>query len=214
MASASIILPAYNEEKNIGRVIESIRKAGDFEIIVVDDGSTDRTASIARKHGCVCVSFGKNRGKGYACIAGAKIATSDNIVFIDSDNQHDPSEIPKLLDALHDSDIVIGKRDFSSIPVQRRLSNMLATKVISGLARTQLSDGLCGFRAVKRSKFFKLNVSGKGYEFESEMLIKAVKNKLRIKEIQVNTRYGIGSSMPLADSAKVAMFILTQLIRR
>ena len=211
---ASIILPAYNEEKNIAQAIKSIKSAGDYEIIVVDDGSKDRTAEIARKHGVICLSLSKNMGKGYACSIGAKIASNENIVFIDSDNQLDAREIPNFLKELKTNDMVVGKRTFAEIPVHRRLSNSFARSVISAATGRKFSDALCGFRAIKRAKFFSLQINKKRYEFESEMIVRATRNKLRIKEIPVRVVYGTGSSMSVIESAKVAMFILTQLFRR
>jgi glycosyltransferase involved in cell wall biosynthesis len=211
---ATIVLPAYNEEKNIAEVIKSVKSAGDYEIIVVDDGSKDRTAPIARKLGVVCVSLGKNRGKGYACVTGAKLASNENIVFIDADNQHDASEIPMLLKELNEYDMVLGKRDFSNVPLQRRVSNAFARKIVSAAAGVKFNDALCGFRAIKKKKFFELGIQKHRYEFESEMLIKAAKMKMKIKEIPVKVRYGIGSSMSMVESAKVTAYILGELIKR
>lgn len=210
---ASIILPAYNEEKNIGSVIEKIKETGKYEIIVVDDGSTDKTSDIARKYGCTILRLNKNMGKGYACSKGAKIASHPNLVFIDSDNQHDAAEIPKLLKELRSNDMILGTRSFNDIPFQRQLSNKFARNILSTAAKKRFSDVLCGFRAVKKQKFFGLGIRKHRYEFESEMLIKAAKSGLKIKEIPVSVRYGIGSSMPAHESAKVTAYIIAQALK-
>src|SRR3989344_1222366 len=211
---ASVILPAYNEEKNIGGVIKKIKQTGKYEIIVVDDGSKDRTFEIAKENDCITLRLNKNHGKGYACTAGAKIASHENIVFIDSDAQHDAREIPKLIEGLKNHDIVLGVRSFDDIPVQRQLSNKFARSLVSSAAKKKFSDVLCGFRAIKKTKFFGLKINKRRYEFEAEMLISAANSGLKIKEVPVTVYYGVGSSMPPHESAKVTAYILGQARRR
>lgn len=211
---ASVILPAYNEEKNIGSVIRTIKQTGEYEIIVVDDGSRDRTAEVAKKHGCTCLRLNKNRGKGYACRAGAKIASHEKLIFIDSDGQLDAREIPSLLAHLNKNDIVVGTRRQSNIPIQRRVSNKFAKTVVSAAAGMKVGDVLCGFRAIRKKHFFRLGLKKRRYEFDSEMIIKAARRNYRIKEVPVSVRYDVGSAMPPHESAKVAAYILTQLVKR
>jgi glycosyltransferase involved in cell wall biosynthesis len=211
---ASVILPAYNEEKNIGKVIRTVREAGDYEIIVVDDGSSDRTTEVAKKHGCITLRLNKNMGKGYACRAGAKIASNEKLVFIDSDGQLDAREIPSLLRHLDEHDMVVGTRNNREIPVQRRVSNGFARVVVSAAAGKKCGDVLCGFRAIRKKHFFHLDLRKRRYEFDSEMIIKALRKSYKIKEVPVTVKYGIGSSMPPRESAKVAGYILTQLVKR
>ncbi len=209
---ASIILPAYNEGKNIGSVIKVIKSTGNYEIIVVDDGSKDNTSNVAKKHGCTCIRLNKNMGKGYACRTGAKIASHKNIVFIDSDNQHDASEIPKLLENLRSKDLVMGRRNTGSIPIQRRFSNNFAKSIVSLTAGKKIGDALCGFRAIRKKDFLSLNLKKDRYEFDSEMIITAARKNYRIVEVPVTVRYGIGSSIPAHESAKVAAYILGELL--
>jgi glycosyltransferase involved in cell wall biosynthesis len=211
---ASIILPAYNEGKNISHVINAVKQAGNYEIIVVDDGSNDNTLDVAKNLGCTCLRLKKNMGKGYACSKGAKIASHENIVFIDSDGQLDAGEIPSLLAHLDKNDIVVGTRSQGDIPIQRRLSNKFAKTVVSAAAGKRLGDVLCGFRAIRKKHFFGLDLRKRRYEFDSEMVIKAARRGYRIKEVPVSVRYGIGSAMPPHESAKVAAYILGQLIRK
>lgn len=205
---ASIILPAYNEEKNIKDVIEQIPCR--YEIIVVDDGSKDRTMEVAKKMGCICVRLNKNYGKGYACKTGAKIASNDNIVFMDSDGQLNAAEIPNMLSALKKCDLAVGTRDMSGLPAQRKISNNFARFIMSKAAGKKMGDVLCGFRAIRKNDFLNLNLIKIRYEIEAEMIIKAVKNGLRIKEVPVTVRYGIGSSMPIKDSLKVTSYLLNE----
>ena len=210
---ASVILPAYNEERNIGAVLDKLAKTN-YEIIVVDDGSKDRTSEIAKKYGCICLRLNKNMGKGYACRAGAKVATNERLVFIDSDGQLDAKEIPSLLEHLANNDVVVGTRDDGDIPLQRQISNKFAKTVVSAAAGKKLGDVLCGFRAIRKKDFFDLDLKKRRYEFDSEMIIKAARRKYKIKEVPVTVKYGIGSAMPPQESAKVAAYILTQLVKR
>ncbi len=209
---ASVILPAYNEEKNIASVIKKI--PGEYEIIVVDDGSMDRTLEVAKKFGCVCVRLNKNYGKGFASKTGAKIASNENIVFIDSDGQLDAGEIPKMLSTLKTCDLAVGTRNMMDVPVQRKISNSFAKLVMSSATGKKMGDVLCGFRAIKKTNFMKLNLTKKRYEIEAEMIMKAVKNGMKIKQVPVSVRYGIGSSMPVKDSLKVTSYIVNEAIRR
>ncbi|MBS3051464.1 MAG: glycosyltransferase family 2 protein [Candidatus Aenigmarchaeota archaeon] len=209
---ASVILPAYNEEKNIGSVIKNIPE--NCEVIVVDDGSKDRTLEVAKSLGCNCVRLGKNYGKGHACRVGAKIASSEKIVFIDSDGQLDAREIPRMLSALRVCDLAVGSRNIKDIPAQRIVSNNFAKAVISSAAGRKLNDVLCGFRAIRKGDFFNLNLQKKRYEVEAEMIIKAARSGLRIKEVPISVRYDIGSQMPVKDSLKVASYMLCSLLNR
>lgn len=207
---ASVILPAFNEEKNIGSVIKGIPSR--CEIIVVDDGSKDKTLEVAKDLGCNCVRLNRNYGKGYACRAGAKIASHKKIIFMDSDGQLDPREITKMLLALSKCDLAVGSRNPQDIPAQRVVSNNFAKTIISAAAGRKLNDALCGFRAIRKPDFFRLNLKKMRYEIEAEMIIKAARGGMRIKEVPISVRYDIGSQMPIRDSLKVASYILGKAI--
>jgi glycosyltransferase involved in cell wall biosynthesis len=207
MPEATIVIPAYNEEKNIRQVLTRIKKiSGKYEIVVVDDGSSDRTAQIAKKEGANVLSFGKNRGKSAACIAGARKARSGKIVFIDADLQLMPEEIPKFVKALDTCDLAIGVRNMGSIPVQRRMANAIARKMLPN--RKDISDVLCGFRAMRKRKFEELELKGSRYEFEFEMLLGAIKKKFKISQIPVRVSYENYRGMSPLNSLKLLLFIL------
>src|SRR5215216_3131823 len=106
----SIVIPAYNEEGVISRVLDELALGGYFEIIVVDDGSKDKTAEIAREHGAIVVRHPYNIGNGAAVKTGIRAATGDIIVLMDSDGQHPPSDIPRLISYIGDYDMVVGAR--------------------------------------------------------------------------------------------------------
>ncbi len=203
---ASIIIPAKNEEKRIGKVLKKLDKK--YEIIVVDDGSTDHTAEAAGKYKCRVISYRKNRGKGYACRIGVKHASHNHIVFFDADLQMNSKDIPKLLKELKNNDIVIGVRDMEKIPANRRLNNRISRKLINKITGASFKDVLCGFRAVRKDAFKKLNLRQNRYEFESEMLIKAVKKGMKIKEIPVDIKYEKGRKAPVKDNLKLAWYLI------
>lgn len=210
---ASVIVPAYNEEKNIQDVVRRIRRASkSYEIIVVDDGSTDRTADIAEKEKAIVIRLGKNMGKGFACRKGAERARSDKIVFIDGDLQLMPEEIPRLVDALDGCDIAAGTRKREDIPAKRRIANALAAKLVSRIADRRYEDALCGFRAARKKAFFSLGLKKRGYEFESEMLIAAARTGAKVQTLPVSVRYAGGKGMGAADGIKVFLFLLRNLL--
>src|SRR3989338_5584956 len=167
----SVILPAYNEALNIGSVLEKI--SGKYDVIVVDDGSVDNTSEIARARGFFVGRLERNMGKGRACLEGIRHSNSEFNIFIDADGQLDISEIPNFEATLKHADIVIGQRCMEDIPIQRRLSNMFARWMIAIITGRKYDDVLCGFRAVRKSAFQKLELKKGHYYFESEMLIEA-----------------------------------------
>ncbi|MBS3056769.1 MAG: glycosyltransferase family 2 protein [Candidatus Aenigmarchaeota archaeon] len=201
----TIVLPASNEAKNIPELLESIPKK--YKVVVVDDGSTDDTSELVKRLGYKCVSLGKNYGKGYACRIGAK-HSDDIIIFMDSDQQMDASDIIKFEKAIKKYDIVAGVRNFSDIPLQRRIANIFARYMVNKITIQNFPDVLCGFRAVKKDVFMKLNLQKDEYEFESEMLIKAVEHNLKIGFINVSIDYTRGSRMKSGKSLKLAWYLL------
>jgi glycosyltransferase involved in cell wall biosynthesis len=207
----SVVVPAKNEEGKIAGVIKGIKSVSrDFQIIVIDDGSADRTAEIAKTLGCEVHRFRENMGKGFACRLGASKAKYDKIAFIDADMQFYPSEIPKLAGMLDKCDIVIGSRSAKAIPIQRRLSNWFACKLVNSAAKSGHRDVLCGFRAVRKGSFRKLALEKNRYEFEAEMLIKAHRKGLRVCEVPVKVRYLDYPGMPFTQSLKLAFYIIRE----
>lgn len=188
----SVIIPAYNEEKRIGNVLARIPDFVD-EVIVIDDGSSDATYEVAKRYTDKAIRLNKNMGKGAALREGLRHASGDIIVFMDADGQHNPKEIPKLLEPIikGKADFVIGKRIIKTgkRPLPRKLSNFITTTLIRLKTKQRIEDSQSGFRAIRRE--FVPEITSDRYEVETEVLIKAVKKGARITEVPVSTRYDL-----------------------
>ena len=191
-------IPAFNEERTIAKVILQTQKYVD-KVIVCDDGSTDMTAEIAEKLGAVVVRHSRNLGYGAALNTLFREAVKLNpscIVTIDADGQHNPSDIPKLVEPIvrGEADIVIGSRFLSSkdnTPKYRRLG----IKVITGIARKisypQITDAQSGFRAYSRRAVEELGLTEPGMGVSTEILIKASEKKLKVVEKPITISYDV-----------------------
>lgn len=190
-------IPAFNEERTIAKVVLAAKAFVD-EVIVVDDGSTDSTGQIAGALGAKVIRHSRNMGKGEAMrslFSACRDLGADFMVTLDGDGQHEPAEIPLLVDPLkrNEADIVIGARFHdgnTGIPAHRRVGNKLLNAVtISGVSDTQ-----SGFRAYSRKAVQALRPSESGMGVDSEILMDASKNGLRIMEVPVSVKYGIGKT--------------------
>lgn len=198
----TVIIPAYNEEQAIGKVIRDIPQETVEHIIVVNNNSSDRTAEVASEAGAI-VAHEKRKGYGWACLKGiekCKILKADLIIFMDGDYSDYPEEIPKVIAPILENgkDLVIGSRvkgnrEKGSLTPQQIFGNWLATKLIRLFYGGVYTD-LGPFRAIKMSALEKLNMSDKTYGWTIEMQIKAVKNKMKYCEVSVNYKKRIGVS--------------------
>src|SRR3990172_3109305 len=148
----SVVIPAMNEEKGIGKVIKGVRDVlgGDCEIIIVNDGSRDSTEKVAREAGATVVNHPYNLGNGAAVKSGLRAATGDIILLMDADGQHKPEDIPRLLEQLGQYDMVIGARTRESeTSVHRDIANSIYNRFASYLTKKEILDLTSGFRAIK-----------------------------------------------------------------
>lgn len=195
-----IIIPAYNEEKTIGRVIKNIPRnisgVGRIEILVVDDGSSDRTAREAKKAGADWVLRNSlNRGLASSFKNGLEEALQHNadiILNIDADFQYNPAEIPKLVKPVlaGDADMVIGNRQVRGLkhmPFVKKWGNILLSWLLRSILRNNVSDASCGFRTFSRKCALKIDIRS-GYTYTLESIIQATLQGMRIKEVPVEFR--------------------------
>ena len=224
------IVPAFNEEASVGRVIDELREFDPgFEIAVVDDGSTDRTAGVAADRDAHVIRLPFNLGIGGAMQTGYRYAFEhgfDVAVQVDGDGQHDPAELPKILEPLLDgeADLVVGSRfagggAYRSTAV-RRIGIRIFASVVSAVVRQRVTDTTSGFRAVNR-KGIALFAADYPHDYpEVEATVMCVKHKLRLTEVPVEMRERSGgqSSITALRSVyymtKVLLAIFVGLFRR
>ena len=204
MTKVIVIIPAYNEEQSIGKVINDIPKNVVQQIIVVNNNSTDNTSKVATEAGAT-VLLETNMGYGYACLKGMSYIESHNlnpdiITFLDGDYSDYPEQITEVIAPIIDQniDLVIGSRNNeqrkkNSMTPQQVFGNWLATSLMKLFFRANFTD-LGPFRAIKYSKLLELNMTDKTYGWTVEMQLKAVKNKLTYTEVPVKYRKRIGTS--------------------
>ena len=192
----TIGIPAYNEEKNIAKIITKLKKITD-SIIVCDDGSSDMTSEIAKNLGVIVISHKKNMGYGAAIRTifekSAEIG-SDILVTFDADGQHRVEDVSRVLRPLENSeaDIVIGSRFLgkqSNVPNYRKLGIKVITQVTNSSIKTKLTDSQSGFRAYSKQVLSKISLSEIGMGISTEILIKASSKGLRITEVPITILY-------------------------
>ena len=153
----SVIIPAYNEAEALGPVLDRIKAlpgADQWEIIVVDDGSSDNTGEVAAAHGAKVIRHHYNLGNGASVRAGGSAATGDILVFLDADGQHPPEAIPRLLERMDDYDMAVGARTReSNVSRFRGLGNRALIAVAQYLVGRRIDDLTSGFRAVRKARF-------------------------------------------------------------
>jgi len=200
-ARAVLIIPALNEEAAIGHTLSRVPQNLYCQIIVADNGSTDRTAEIARRAGAIVVHE-PERGYGAACLR-AIAAIPDGteaVVFMDADSSDEPSEAAQLLDPIYRgrADMVIGSRELGkaepgSLQPHQRFGNWLATTLIRLIYRHRYTD-LGPFRAIRRDALLRIGMNDRNYGWTIEMQIRAVQHGLRITEVPVSYKRRIGIS--------------------
>jgi glycosyltransferase involved in cell wall biosynthesis len=196
----TVVIPAYDEEAAIGAVVGEVPRPLVREIIVVDNGSTDRTADVAAAAGARVIRE-PMRGYGAACLAGALAADDpDILVFLDGDRSDDPAEIPVVLQPLLEgrADLVIGSRILGSaeagaLTPHQRLGNRVVTRILRILYGLRLTD-IGPFRVLPAKVLRDLGMEHRTYGWPVEMIVKAAKKGYRIAEVPVRCRKRIGRS--------------------
>ena len=212
-----IVMPAYNEERSIGKALDALKREGWRNIIVADDGSHDRTAEIARSKGALVVSHMQNMGLGAALRTGlnkARQLGADCAVTFDADGQHDPKAVRALVQALNNADLVIGVRQHLGIPLHKRVGNFglnLITCLFSGV----LTDSQSGSRAFGKQALKLIRIRSNRYEVSSEIIIQVKKRGLRLGEAPVKcfyTKYSKARGTTIASGIRIFWRLILQKI--
>jgi len=201
-----VVIPAYHEETSVGSVVEGCCTYCST-VVVVDDGSDDRTAEAAEKAGAIVLSHAENRGKGAALRTGFQWALShgmDGVVTLDADGQHDPADMPGLLAPAAGAGIVIGcrTRHRGCMPWSHYLTNRIMSIVVSALAGQTIADSQSGYRYLSAAVLRGLRLKTTRFDTESEILIAASRSGARIREVTARTIYG-------REQSKIRVFVDT-----
>jgi glycosyltransferase involved in cell wall biosynthesis len=217
--TVSVVIPCLNEAETIAECVRRARAVLDEswfegEVIVVDNGSTDGSGDLARAAGALVVDEPR-RGYGSAYLAGLEVARGNYIVMVDADLTYDFGEIPRFVQELHGgAQVVIGNRmqniQPGAMPLLSRLGNPILSGFLNVLHRTNVRDAHCGMRALRREVVPLLNLRTVGMEFASEMVIRATREKLDVRElpIELHPRVGRSKLSPFRDGWRHLRVIL------
>ncbi|HNR93721.1 MAG TPA: glycosyltransferase family 2 protein [Kiritimatiellia bacterium] len=190
-----VLIPAYQEEKNIASVVRDALKYCP-QVIVVDDGSGDKTASVADQAGAIVHRHETNRGKGAALQTGFAVARArecDAVITMDADGQHKPEEIPRFMDAYERTRIpvLVGNRmaDPAGMPLIRRLTNRFMSCMLSRVMKQYVPDTQCGFRLFASDLTPFVPTESAGFAAESEILLYVARRGIRMDSVRVSTVY-------------------------
>lgn len=215
---ATIIVPAFNEEGGIGPVLEQLRQVMDesgleYEILVVDDGSRDRTAEVARDHDVRLVQHPSNRGYGAALKTGLRQARYELIVITDADGTYPNDQIPRLVAEMHGCDMVVGARtgDQANVPLLRRPAKWCITRLAESISGSRIPDLNSGLRAFRKSvamEFYRLYPQG--FSFTTTITLAMLSNDYIVKFVSIDYHARVGSSKirPIRDTANFLHLII------
>lgn len=219
-----VTIPAYNEAKSLGKVLEDIKtvmhaQKYEFEILVVNDGSKDNTVEVARSHGALVVSHPTNLGLAEAFRTELKTCLehkADIIVHTDADGQYRSSDIPKLLKGIEDGyDLVLGSRFLGVIeemPFMKRLGNKSFSYVISRVTGQKVTDGQTGFRAFTSRVAKNINIIS-NFTYTQEQIIRAIKQGFKVREVPVYFDRRDGKSRLMSSPLQYAIKAWINLFR-
>ena len=213
-----VLIPAFNEAPHIANVVTRVREHVE-DVVVIDDGSADATADIARAAGATCLQLPGNCGKASALRAGIAFARDhsfNRVITLDGDGQHLPEDIPVLFRIARETgaDLVIGARCFdrSLMPVSRYFSNIIGSRLASALVGREIRDSQSGFRLFRLDKLDAAKLRSRCYELEMEILIKMARSGCTIAHAPVRMVYDDGQARskmkPVRDTVRVCLWSL------
>jgi glycosyltransferase involved in cell wall biosynthesis len=188
------LVPAYQAAAHLGEVLLGLAALPEPpHVLVVDDGSRDATAEVARQYGVQVHSFAANRGKGHALLAGFELLRDfDAVVTLDADGQHPPACLPAFVAAAEaGADLVLGTREITpDMPPARRFANRFSSAWCSWIAGQPILDSQCGYRLYRREVLARTPVQASRYEVETEMAVRAARLGFTIAHVPIPTVYG------------------------
>ena len=206
-----VVIPAFNASKTLGPIIKNLLDYGfnKENIILVDDGSEDKTSDVGLSYGVEVIRIERNTGKGFALNLGFQKAMSKGLkkVFtLDADGQHLVEEMEKFSDYSDISDIIIGNRNnnYQAMPFIRKVVNRITSLVISLLSKKYIPDVQSGYRLINLEVFKKIKLKTKNFQTESELVYRAIKNGYRINFVPITTIYNNSKSyiLPVLDTVR------------
>jgi glycosyltransferase involved in cell wall biosynthesis len=214
----TVVLPAFNEGAALPHVLDELGEYLDssYEVLVVDDGSTDNTAEVAERYPVRLVQHASNRGKGVAIRTGIAEAQGENVVIMDADATYPVPAIKEMVELLEDHDLVRGVRESEpeSMPFVNRLGNWLFNKLLAISHGLEGADQLTGLYAMRRSEAVKLGTEARGFDIETEIGIKAKARGLREAEIPISylPRVGEKKLSPWKDGLRILGRVIVLLL--
>ncbi len=213
----AVLIPSFNEAKTIGGIVERLKGAGWEDVYVVDDGSSDGTASIAGAKGARVISSASNKGKGVSLREGfSRILKEgfDRVLVMDGDGQHSIDDIGRFYAKMDETGagIVVGNRMSATrkMPFLRIIVNHFMSYLISVVSGQSIPDTQCGFRLIKKEALKNICLEASYFETESELLIKAARSGCKIESVPVKTVYSdeTSSIRPIKDTIRFMAFML------
>lgn len=207
----SIVIPAFDEELGIGPVVERVRALRPWaEVLVVDDGSRDRTAEVAAAAGARVVRHPYNKGNGAAVKTGIRAARGELVLLMDADGQHDPDDVLRVLEPLELHDLVVGARSSKDQTATRALGNWVFTRLASWLTGRPIPDLTSGFRAARRERLLEiLHLLPNGFSYPTTSCLALLKAGHNVTFVPITAHRRVGKSRirVLQDGTKFLLII-------
>ncbi len=205
------VIPAFNCESRIGAVVAGVLRQG-VDVLVVDDGSGDATTDVARRAGARVVRRPRNGGKGDATRSGLAVVLGEeftHVLMLDGDGQHDPADVPRFLALAEEADFLLGNRLWNrmAIPGKRFWTNFIGTRALELMTGFPLEDSQCGFRLVCAGLLRRMNLVGRRYAIDTEILVRAGKLRATFAHVPVTVIYDGGPShfLPVRDTVHIVL---------
>lgn len=213
MAKKFVIIPGFNESRYLDRVLKKVKDVTS-DIIFVDDGSSDESVRIAKKYTPHVLAHETNLGKGAAMLTGANYAFdvlgAEAVVFMDSDDQHDPEHLEEFFKKLGEYDVVLGVRTMgSNMPFARYMGNKFASVLLNWLYGTYIDDIPSGYKGIHKRAFTKLKWSSSGYEVETEIAVRIAQHHIPFGLVEIKSIYhDTDKGMTLLDAIHIGVRLL------